>query len=67
MKLLTKELQGQFPKLYETEGTPTEEKKVIAKFFTPPASARVVRLISAALFPTQIKDIKELAEALALG
>ena len=33
--LLTKELRKQFPKLYATEGIPTEEKKVIAKFFTP--------------------------------
>ena len=35
MKLLTKELEKQFPKLYETEEVPLEEKKVIAKFFTP--------------------------------
>ena len=35
MKLLTKELLKQFPKLYETEEVPAEEKKVIAKFFTP--------------------------------
>jgi len=35
MKLLTKELKKQFPKLYEGEEIPTEEKKVIAKFFTP--------------------------------
>ena len=35
MKLLTQELRGQFPKLYQDEDTPTEEKKVIAKFFTP--------------------------------
>lgn len=35
MKLLTKELEKQFPKLYQTEGTPLEEKTVIAKFFTP--------------------------------
>lgn len=38
MKLLTKELERQFPKLYETEGTPPEEKRVIAKFFTPDSS-----------------------------
>lgn len=35
MMLLTKELKKQFPKLYETELVPDEEKKVIAKFFTP--------------------------------
>lgn len=35
MKLLTKELRSQFPKLYEKEDIPTGEKKVIAKFFTP--------------------------------
>ena len=35
MKLLTKELRVQFPKLYATEPVPIEEKKVIAKFFTP--------------------------------
>ncbi|GAH87664.1 unnamed protein product [marine sediment metagenome] len=28
----------QFPKLNETDGTPLEEKKVIAKFFTPDGS-----------------------------
>ena len=35
MKLLTKKLEGQFPKLNETEGIPIEEKKVIAKYFHP--------------------------------
>ena len=35
MKLLTKELRQQFPKLYEGEEIPTDEKVVIAKFFTP--------------------------------
>lgn len=35
MKLLTKELEKQFPKLYEGEEVPTSEKVVIAKFFTP--------------------------------
>ncbi len=35
MKLLTKELQRQFPKLYQTEETPAEEKIVIAKYFHP--------------------------------
>lgn len=35
MKLLTVALRKQFPKLYQTEETPVEEKKVIAKFFTP--------------------------------
>lgn len=38
MKLLTKELEKQFPKLYETESIPIEEKTVIAKFFTPDAN-----------------------------
>lgn len=38
MKLLTKELEKQFPKLYESEEIPAEDKKVIAKFFTPWAS-----------------------------
>ena len=38
MKLLTKELLKQFPKLNETDGTPLEEKKVITKFFTPDGS-----------------------------
>lgn len=35
MMLLTKELRQQFPKLYATESIPLEDKKVIAKFFTP--------------------------------
>jgi len=35
MKLLTKELRTKLPKLYETEGTPIEEKTAIVKFFTP--------------------------------
>jgi len=38
MKLLTKQLLKQFPKLNETDGTPLEEKKVTAKFFTPDGS-----------------------------
>lgn len=38
MMLLTKELKKDFPELYETELIPVEEKKVIAKFFTPWAS-----------------------------
>ena len=38
MKLLTKKLLEQFPKLGETEATPLEEKVVIAKFFTPDSS-----------------------------
>jgi len=32
---ITKELRGQFPALYATEGTDAEDKKIIAKFFTP--------------------------------
>ena len=35
MKLLTKALIKQFPKLGETEKKKTEEIKIIAKFFTP--------------------------------
>jgi len=35
MKLLTAELRAQLPELYETEGVPTEEKQVYAKFFFP--------------------------------
>ena len=38
MMLLTKELRRQLPKLYETEDIPTEEKRVIVKFFTPDSS-----------------------------
>jgi len=35
MKLLTKELIRQFPKIGETDGTPMGERKIIAKFFHP--------------------------------
>ncbi len=35
MKLLTKEIQKQLPKLYETEGVPLKEKVAVVKFFTP--------------------------------
>ena len=35
MKLLTKELIRQFPKLGETDGKPMGERKIIAKFFHP--------------------------------
>lgn len=35
MKLLTKELERKLPKPYSTEETPTEEKEVIVKYFTP--------------------------------
>lgn len=35
MKLLTDELKEQIPPLYATEGTDTDEKPVIAKFFFP--------------------------------
>lgn len=38
MQLLTKKLKSQLPKLNETESTPTEDKKVIVKFFTPDSS-----------------------------
>ena len=35
MKLLTKQIINTLPKLYETESTPMEDKKVITKFFNP--------------------------------
>lgn len=35
MNLLTKELEAQFPRLYETEGKDPQEIKIIAKFFDP--------------------------------
>lgn len=35
MKLITKELLKQFPKLNETEKVPMGERKVIAKYFHP--------------------------------
>ena len=35
MKLLTKAIEKAMPKLYSTEKTPLEEKKVIVKFFSP--------------------------------
>lgn len=35
MKLLTKELRRQFPKLGETDGENPSKVKVVAKFFTP--------------------------------
>ena len=35
MKLLTQELRKEFPKMYATEKVPVEDKRVIAKFFTP--------------------------------
>lgn len=35
MKLLTKEIIQTFPKLKATENLTDEEKKIIAKFFTP--------------------------------
>ncbi|MFH0765756.1 MAG: DUF2958 domain-containing protein, partial [Calditrichota bacterium] len=38
MKLLTKELEAEFPKLYATEKIPEGNKKVVAKFFTPDSS-----------------------------
>ncbi len=37
MKLLTKALMRQIPMLYSTEETPTEDKIVQVKFFTPDA------------------------------
>ena len=35
MQLLTKELMGAIPKLYETEEIELEDKTIHAKFFTP--------------------------------
>lgn len=35
MQLLTKELMGSIPKLYETEEIELEDKTIHAKFFTP--------------------------------
>ena len=35
MQLLTKELMGSIPKLYETEDIVLEDKTIHAKFFTP--------------------------------
>lgn len=35
MKLLTKEIIRQFPKIGETDGKPMGERKIIAKFFHP--------------------------------
>lgn len=35
MKLMTKELERQIPKLYATGGTPVEDIVFVAKFFTP--------------------------------
>lgn len=35
MKLLTKEIRKQLPKLYSTENVPTEEKVAVVKFFMP--------------------------------
>ena len=40
MKLLTKEIEKKLPALYSTEGTPTKDKMVIAKFFNPYTSPR---------------------------
>ncbi len=38
MKLLTKEIVAQIPKLYETEKTPIDQKVAIAKLFHPLSS-----------------------------
>jgi hypothetical protein len=35
MMLLTKEIRAKLPKLGATEKTPTDEKSIIVKFFTP--------------------------------
>ena len=35
MKLLTKAIEKKLPALYATDGVALEEKKVVAKFFTP--------------------------------
>ena len=33
--MLTKEIKNKLPKLYATEKTPLEEKRIVVKFFTP--------------------------------
>ena len=35
MKLLTKALEAKLPALGTTDGTPTDEQKIVVKFFTP--------------------------------
>ncbi len=35
MKLLTKEIKKQLPKIYETESVKLKDKKIICKFFNP--------------------------------
>ena len=35
MKLVTKAIEKKLPEIYETDGTPLAEKKVVVKFFTP--------------------------------
>lgn len=35
MKLLTKEITDKLPALYATDNIPTDQKKIICKFFTP--------------------------------
>ncbi len=39
MTLLTKELTNQFPRLYETDGRPKDQVRIIAKFFHPLSAA----------------------------
>ncbi len=39
MKLLTKEIRKKIPKLYATEDTPTAEKDIVVKFFSPVGAA----------------------------
>ena len=38
MKLLTKKLREQFPRINGTDNIPLGEKRIIAKFFTPDSS-----------------------------
>jgi len=35
MKLLTDEIKQALPDLYTTEGTPTDQKEIVCKFFNP--------------------------------
>ena len=38
MKLITREIEKTAPALYATEDVPADEKKIVAKFFTPTSS-----------------------------
>ncbi len=38
MKLITRQIEKTAPALYATEDVPADEKKIVAKFFTPDSS-----------------------------